>query len=70
MALFSYSGADERTRTSTSLTLVPKTSASTSSATSAYSLTIFILAHFDLICQDISLHFIDCNTQLVRQSLL
>ena len=34
--LFSYFGADEGTRTPTPLALVPKTSASTSSATSAF----------------------------------
>ena len=51
MALFSYSGADERTRTSTSLTLVPKTSASANSATSAYLLTMYILAYFCFHCQ-------------------
>ena len=34
--LFSYFGADEGTRTPTPLALVPKTSASTNSATSAF----------------------------------
>ena len=48
-------GADEGTRTPTPLALVPKTSASTSSATSAYiiCLTIVIIAHLYFYCQAI-----------------
>lgn len=38
-------GADEGTRTPTSLTLVPKTSASASFATSALALTLLIIAY-------------------------
>lgn len=52
-------GADEGTRTPTPLALVPKTSASTSSATSAYQiyLTIIIIAYLYFNCQAILLIF-------------
>ena len=44
-----HTGADEGTRTPTSLTLVPKTSASTSSATSACSIDNVYLSTFQLL---------------------
>ena len=44
-------GADEGTRTPTPLALVPKTSASTSSATSAYIIAINIIPHLLIYCQ-------------------